>query len=475
MSRFYDAIVIGAGPAGLAAGSSLGEMGVKTLVLDEQHRVGGQIYRQVESASKITMQTMGEDYSRGLDLAGRFHSSGAEYEGGATVWNIDADGSVAYSRMGKSEEIRAGYIIIATGAMERPFPLPGWTLPGVMGAGAANNLAKEAGLVPSGNVVLAGSGPLLLLEASYLAKKGVSISAILETTSKIPSTKTLPHLLSALRRTDFLIKGVEMLRQIKKAGIPHYKGVTDISASGNGKVESVEAMAGGKKLKFPVDLLLLHFGVIPNTHIFRLAGCAMKWNDEQRYWYPACDNWGRTNFERIFAAGDGTGVRGALAAEYKGQLAALEISRCLGMIPAYERDDLAAPILKALNHDALPRPFVDAMYAPMASGSYFKDDTVLCRCENIKVGDVRQAVREGVCEVNEMKIVTRCGMGPCQGRMCGPALAEIMAADLEITPDQTGLLTIRPPLKPVPLEEIADMELEMSSQAQADLFKNMKK
>ena len=80
-----------------------------------------------------------------------------------------------------------------------------------------------------------------------------------------------------------------------------------------------------------------------------------------------------------------------------------------------------------------------------------------------------------MCEVNEMKIVTRCGMGPCQGRMCGPALAEIMAADLEITPDQTGLLTIRPPLKPVPLEEIADMELEMSSQAQADLFKNMKK
>lgn len=475
MSRCYDAIVIGAGPAGLAAGSSLGEMGVKVLVLDEQHRVGGQIYRRVESASKITMQTMGEEYSRGLDLATRFHKSGAEYEGGATVWNIEDDGSVAYSCMGKSQEIRAGYTIIATGAMERPFPLPGWTLPGVMGAGAANNLAKEAGLMPSGNVVLAGSGPLLLLEASILAKKGVRISAILETTSKMPSTRALPHLVSALRRTDFLLKGVEMLRQIKKAGIPHYKGVTDISASGNGKVESVEAIADGKKLNFSVELLLLHFGVIPNTHIFRLAGCTMQWNAEQRYWYPACDNWGRTNFERIFAAGDGAGVSGALAAEYKGQLTALEVSRCLGIIPAYERDDLAEPILKALNHDALPRPFVDALYAPGVSGSYFTDDTVLCRCENVTVADVRQAVSEGVHEVNEMKIVTRCGMGPCQGRMCGPALAEIIAAELDVTPDQAGLLTIRPPLKPVPLEEVAEMELEMSSEAQADLFKNMKK
>ena len=243
MSRYYDVIIVGAGPAGLAAGRCLAEMGINVLILDEQHRVGGQIYRRVETASDGTLQVLGEEYRRGLDLARRFHTSGAEYEGGATVWNVKDDGRIAYSRNGKSQEVQAGYVIIATGAMERPFPLPGWNLPGVMGAGAANNLAKEAGLVPTGKVVLAGSGPLLLLEASVLVKKGVNITAILETTANLPSAKTLPHIVPALRRTDFLLKGLKMLREIKKAGVPHHKGVRDIAALGKEKVEAVEAVS----------------------------------------------------------------------------------------------------------------------------------------------------------------------------------------------------------------------------------------
>ena len=201
----------------------------------------------------------------------------------------------------------------------------------------------------------------------------------------------------------------------------------------------------------------------------------MKWNGLQRYWYPQSDEWGRTNFEKIFAAGDGAGVSGALAAEYKGEISALEIARCLGIIPDYERDSLAAPLREALTYDHWPRPFIDALYAPQISGSDFADETVLCRCENVTVADIRKAVKEGVREVNEMKIVTRCGMGPCQGRMCGPAVSEVIAAELHTSPEKTGLLTIRPPLKPVPLEEIAEMEIEVSAQAQADLFKNMKK
>ena len=475
MSRCYDVIVIGAGPAGMAAGSCLGEMGARTLVLDEQQRVGGQIYRHVEKASKQIVGMMGEEYAYGLTLADRFRRSGAEYESGSTVWNLTDEGRVACSRNGCSEELRAGYIIVATGAMERPHPLPGWNLPGVMGAGAANNLAKEAGLTPAGKVVLAGSGPLLLLEASILASKGARIEAILETTSKTPAADSLKYLVGALRRADFLLKGLAMLRDIRKAAIPHFKGVTDIRATGDERVQSVEALTGGSKKRFDCDLLLLHFGVIPNTHIFRLAGCAMEWNSEQRYWYPHSDHWGRTNFERIFAAGDGAGVKGALAAEYRGELAALEVARCLGLIPDYERDALAEPLQRAQQHDALPRPFIDALYAPRPEQYRFDDETVICRCEDVKVGEVRKAVSEGVCEVNEMKIVTRSGMGPCQGRMCGPALAEVIAAEVGVSPHKTGLLTIRPPLKPVPLGEIAAMELDGGSAAQAVLFKNSKK
>ncbi|VFQ46846.1 NAD(P)/FAD-dependent oxidoreductase [Desulfoluna butyratoxydans] len=459
MSRHVDVIVIGAGPAGLAASAALAEMGLDILTLDEQHRVGGQIYRNVEEAPKAAHALFGPDYTRGLDLTQRFRKSGARYEPGACVWQAESDGTVCYSQNGVSRRVVANYIVAATGAMERPMPIPGWTLPGVMGAGAANNLAKEAGLTPSGRVVLAGSGPLLLLEASLLVKKGVNIAAVLETTPSMPSIRALPRAPQALLRADFLLKGAFMLREIKRSGVPHYKGVTGIRALGEEAVESVEATCGEKKLHLKADMLLLHFGVIPNTHIFRQMGCRMAWHAGQRCWIPACDPWGRTNFENVFAAGDGAGVSGAPAARYKGELAALEIARCLGILSEEERNARALPLRKALMHDAWPRPFIDALYAPRPGQFLFTDDTVLCRCENVTVGDVHKVVKEGVRDLNEIKIITRCGMGPCQGRMCGPALAEVVGAALGVSPHRTGQLSVRTPLKPIPLEEIAAMDL----------------
>ncbi len=475
MTTTYDAIVIGAGPAGISASSCLAEMGLQVLTLDEQQRLGGQIYRNIQQASHKIRDDMGEDYVRGLGLAQRFEKSGAVYCPGASVWNIEPDGYVYYSKDGQSKQIRAHYIIIATGAMERPVPFPGWNLPGVMGAGAVNNLAKEAGLTPDCGVVMAGSGPLLLLEACLLIRKGVNIKAILETTPKLLSAEAMLKAFPALKRIDFLRKGLKMVGDIKKSGVPHYKGIKKLRVFGDDKVEEVEAYNGSQRLHFTADMLLTHFGVIPNTHIYRLLGCHIDWNHEQRYWYPQTDEWGRTNFTNIFAAGDGAGVKGALAAEYKGELTALEVAHCLGIIPAYERDQLAGPIKKELHFDNHPRPFVDAVFSPVFNKESFDDETILCRCENINIGDVRKAVGEGVREVNELKIVTRSGMGACQGRMCGPAMAEIIGAELALSPKQVGVLKIRPPLKPIPLEEVAEMELEGAGAGPADLFKNQSK
>jgi thioredoxin reductase len=470
-----DAIVIGAGPAGLAASACLAEMGLNVLTLDEQHRLGGQIYRNMEAAPQHRRRLLGEDYTRGLALARRFRRSGAAYESGATVWLAEPNGTLCYSRKGRSTQIKANFIIVATGAMERPMPIPGWTLPGVMGAGAASNLFKEAGLNPSGRVVLAGSGPLLLLEASLLAKKGVAVAALLETTPAILPAPAIPRAPQALMRADFLWKGVAMLRDIKKAGIDHYKGIGRIRAIGRDRVEAVEATHAGKQLRLDADLLLLHFGVIPNTHLFRQIGCRMAWKRDQRYWHPACDEWGRTNCERIFAAGDGAVVAGALAAQYKAELTALEVAHSSGIIPAYERDALAEPVKKALQHDHWPRPLVDAIYAPRPEQTTFDDSTVVCRCENITVADLRKGIGEGVRELNELKVVTRAGMGLCQGRMCGPALAEVIAAELNLSPDRAGRLNIRPPLKPLPLREIAEMSLHIGPTADANWLLDKKK
>ena len=308
-----------------------------------------------------------------------------------------------------------------------------------------------------------------------MLKKGVQVEAILETTPVIPQPTILPHLLPALKRTDFLLKGVKMLQEIKKSGVAYHKAVTGLRASGTDRLDGVEAQVGDKKVSFHADLLLLHFGVIPSIHIFRLLGCTLEWNSSQRYWYPACDRWGRTNHENVFAVGDGSGVKGALAAECKGEIAALEIGRCCGILPRYERDSLARPIRNLMKKDGHPRPFIDEVFAPTIKNHFFQDETVLCRCENVTVGDVRKVVAEGIRDVNEVKIATRCGMGPCQGRMCGPAMAEIVAAETGADVRKVGILTVRPPLKPLPLKEIAEMDLEGASSEQADLFKNMRK
>lgn len=475
MAGHYDTIVIGAGPAGLTASASLAEMGLKVLTLDEQSNPGGQIYRNVEKASPENLQKMGEDYSRGLKLTERFRKSGAEYLNNSMVWNVESQGRVCYSRNGVSERITANYIVIAAGAMERPVPIPGWTLPGVVGAGAANGLAKEANLTPSGTVVIAGSGPLLLLEAALLLDKGVEVAAIFETTPKIPSPAILQDIPKALLGTPFLLKGLKMLRDIKKSGVPHYKGVTNLKAVGEQKLASVEAECGSEKLSYPADMLLLHFGVIPETHIYRLLKCHMEWHEKYRYWYPKTDQWGRTNYEKIFAAGDGTGVSGAIAAEIKGELTALEVGHRLGILPAYERDRLAAPQREALAKDGYPRPMIDMFFAFDPGHFTFEDDTLLCRCENVTVGDVRSMVQQGVTELNEVKAITRCGMGPCQGRMCGPVLGEIVAAELNRSVPDAGLLTIRQPLKQIPLGELASMDIVADGVDPANLFKNQSK
>lgn len=475
MGTHYDAIVIGAGPAGLSASASMAEMGLKVLTLDEQSKLGGQIYRNIENASPQNLEKMGEDYSKGRKLTKRFRKSGAEYLNSSSVWNVEPQGRVCYSRNGVSSRITANYVVIAAGAMERPVPIPGWTLPGVVGAGAANGLAKEANLTPSGTVVLAGSGPLLLLEASLLLEKGVKVAAILETTPKIPNPAILADLPKALLGTKFLLKGVDMLLDIRKTKVPHYKGIKNLKAIGDTTLTAVEAECGGKKLHFDADMLLLHFGVIPETHIYRMLKCHMQWHEKYRYWYPKTDEWGRTNYEKIFAAGDGTGVSGALAAELKGELAALEVARCLGLLPAYERDRMAVPFKEAIAKDGCPRPLIDSFFAFDPANFNFDNDTILCRCENVTVGDVRDIVAQGVTDLNEVKAITRCGMGPCQGRMCGPALGEIVAAELNTGVPEAGLLTIRPPLKQIPLEELATMDIVASGVDPANLFKNQNK
>ena len=460
MKKHVDTIVIGAGPAGLSCAVSLVDFGLDVMLLDEQPTPGGQIYKNIEKISGKCAKILGEDYIKGRGLVRmlRDHDDIA-YVPSAAVWQVNADGSVYYSTGGTSHEASAKYVVVSTGAMERPVPFPGWTLPGVMGAGGANNLIKDAGLVPDGRVVLAGSGPLLLLEAVHLIDMGVDIRAILETTPVMPSLSSLYHLPFALRRMDLLRKGISMLLKIKKTGIAHYKAIKKLEARGENKVASVHALDKNTPLDIDADILLTHFGVIPNTAIFRQLGCRHQWNDVQRYWFPECDKWGRTSHQNVFAAGDGKFVHGAVSAALKGKLTALAIAAEMKILHKNERDLKARHIEQQLGRDLDPRTFIDSMYAPVPDLYDIPPETIVCRCEGITMGQISSIIDEGCLDPNEIKALLRPGMGPCQGKMCGTSICEIISLKSGLDIKIVGSLNIRPPLKNIPLNEIANIEL----------------
>jgi hypothetical protein len=228
MSANWDLAVIGAGPAGMTAAMTAARLGLKVGLLDEQPRPGGQIYRNPAQPTPEVLEALGTDYAHGMELIERFRAADIDYRPGSTVWDIMAEGEIAYLRDGRSEDLRARHVLLATGAIERPVPLPGWTLPGVMTVGAAQILLKTGGYVPDRPAVLVGGGPLLYLVAWQYLQAGAQIEAILETVPRANLWSALPHAPGMLSQGRLLAKGRRWLRDLRAARVRRIRGVTEV-------------------------------------------------------------------------------------------------------------------------------------------------------------------------------------------------------------------------------------------------------
>ncbi|HTK02085.1 MAG TPA: FAD-dependent oxidoreductase [Bordetella sp.] len=458
----YDIVVIGAGPAGMSAAARCAQEGLATLLVDEQPAPGGQIYRGITAAPIADRRILGADYWHGEILVERLHGSGAAYLPRTTVWSVMRDDTDAHacweigiSCAGQATVVRARHLIVATGAQERPFPVPGWTLPGVMTAGAAQILLKTSGLVPAGRTVVAGTGPLLYLLVSQLAAAGARIERVLDL------SYGKPWHLGAARAWDFLrspylSKGLSIWRKARRAA-RFESGVTALRISGGTAATGVEYRNGGEDRQIAADTVLLHQGVVPNINLSRALGCAHDWNLLQRCFTVRRDAWGATTVEGISIAGDGAAIRGARVAELEGEIAALGVLSRLGALPVPRRDAAAAPVRAQLRRWLRGRAFLDALYQPSDPTCIPTGDTIVCRCEEISAAQVEAMAAAGATGPNQMKSFLRCGMGPCQGRLCGLTVTEIIARQRCLTPAETGYYRLRFPIKPITLGEIADM------------------
>lgn len=450
----YDIVVIGAGPAGLAAAAMAGKAGLSTLLLDENASPGGQVYRAVTTTPLADRGLLGPEYAVGTTLADEMLAAGVEYVSGAVVWHLDRERVVGVSVKGGSALVKAGRVILATGAQERPFPIAGWTLPGVMTIGAAQTVMKASGLVPSGRVVIAGQGPLLWLYAAQLLRAGGSIAAILETTPRANWLKALPHA-PAFLLSRYALKGLRLMREVR-ARVPVISGVTALAALGKDRLASVRYGTGGNSKDIAADTLLLHQGVVPNVNLAMAAGVEHAWDPIQLCFTPRLGPAGSSSVSGIYVAGDGAGIGGAEAAAERGRLAAIAAIRELKP----DVDGLPEPsaIENALSQALLGRRFLDLLFQPALAFRVPPDaETIVCRCEEVTAGQIRESVAVGATGPNQLKAYHRCGMGPCQGRLCGLTVTEVMAEARGVPPEAIGYYRLRSPVKPVSLAEIASI------------------
>ncbi|MCW4113444.1 NAD(P)/FAD-dependent oxidoreductase [Aurantimonas sp. MSK8Z-1] len=457
LAAAYDLVVIGAGPAGMAAATLAAGAGVSCLLVDENPAPGGQIYRGIGSTPLTERRLLGEEYWKGAEIASAFAGSAASYLPQATVWQLSPERELGISRGGRTRMIRATRVIMATGALERPFPIPGWTLPGVMTAGAAQILLKTAGVAVSGKVVLAGTGPLLwLIAAQYLAA-GKRFDAILDTTPKGSWRKALSELPRFLA-SPYLRKGLRLMATVRGSARV-ISGVTALAAEGSDHLTQVRYTVAGRESVIDADHLLLHQGVVPNINMASASGCAIDWDDEQLAFVPRVDAWGATSVGGIAIAGDGAGIAGAEAAAERGRLAALDALAALGRITPAEKARRATPIRAVVTRYDRGRAFLDRLYRPAEQFRVAADATVACRCEEVTGGQIRDVVANlNVLGPNQLKSFLRCGMGPCQGRLCGLTVTETIARTRGVDPAEVGYYRLRAPVKPITLAELATLE-----------------
>ncbi|MFM0506507.1 FAD/NAD(P)-dependent oxidoreductase [Paraburkholderia sp. RL17-373-BIF-A] len=474
MSDERRIVIVGAGPAGVRAAETLVAAGVKPIVIDENARWGGQIYRQppANGGFERSKKTL---YGFEAHKAEALHSTMAallphlDYRPDTLAWACEA-GRLDTLHAGRELRVPFSHLIIASGATDRVLPVPGWTLPGVYTLGAAQVALKAQGCAIGRRVVLAGTGPLLYLVAYQYVKAGAQVVAVLDTSPFSQQIAAAPKL---ARLPSTFAKGLYYVGWLKTHGARIERNVTLVGIRGVDGVQALEWRASREDSPtetIACDAVGVSFGLKPETQLADLAGCRFRFDATNRCWLPEVDPAGRSSVRGLYLAGDGAGIAGADAAELAGRRAALALLDDLGIAhPRGPGMPDAASIERSLKRIAVFREGIETAFAPPAKcASQWPDDMTVCRCEEVDAGTLRRCIRDGEAnEINRLKALTRVGMGRCQGRMCGEAALTLLAEETGQLLDAVGRLRSQPPVKPIPLspEMVADDIAEIPVEA----------
>jgi D-hydroxyproline dehydrogenase subunit alpha len=410
----FDVLVVGGGPAGIAAAVRAAETGTRVGVVDENIALGGQIWRGE-----------GSDHPHSPE-ASRWHArlkdAGVITLVGKRVFHQPESGVLLAEGLDDVWELSYRNLVLATGAREQFLPFPGWTLPNVTGAGGLQALVKSGLPIRGKRVVVAGTGPLLLAVASYLRKSGAEVLLICEQASR---SKLARFAATLVRYPEKIGQSMQLRRDI--SGIPFAPNSWPVAAHGSKAVEAVTILRAGETETLNCDYLACGFHLVPNSELPALLGC------RTRHGYVEVNDFQQSTVERVFSAGEPTGIGGVDLALIEGQIA--------GLSAAGRNSEAEALFPKRQKHRHFARVLDETFRLRSELRTLAASDTVVCRCEDVVYSRLREHT-----SWRAAKLHTRCGMGPCQGRVCGPATQFLFRWNPE---------SVRPPVFPSRVENLA--------------------
>jgi len=463
----YNIIIVGSGFSGITAAEILADHNLSILLIDENIHFGGQLLRKIpEELGEYPAYKPEKIKRAGFNFVDKVKNKKITLMNKTILLGVYENNEILieYNRE-QTFSLKYDVLLFATGARERFLPFKGWTLPGVYSTGMLQVLIKSSGVLPARKILLAGSGLFLFAAAYEFLKNGGELLGIMEQSPFWNKIKFFPQIFHQFSK---FAEGGKYLSRITFSRVPVKYRRHVIEARGEksleevvvGKLDTNGALIKGTEKTYRTDALVIGYGFVPNIEAPQLAGCALEYDREKGGWIVSVTDRMETSVEGILAAGEITGVGGAQKSLTEGKIAAYTILEKLGV----EDEEKLLPLFKKLtkerkHHLSFVQCFNSLYGIKPKTILEIPDETIICRCENIDMKCIKNAYQaaKSCCDPNSLKVATRCAMGQCQGRICGPVIYDLLHVLCDKSPEEIGLFSVRPPLKPVTLKALENL------------------